>query len=268
MKVLNVTKSIFLLICFLLISSAVLSEEAYAFRFFQQPNTWYGKIPANPELSPRSTTLIGGFNSYAWNLSVSPTINLYKADGTSVVKTVNMITEGSSNGTSATLYGWNKIPLRPTDVSFNNAERCTNPRTDQNNDDHKIVIISQDGTKIWDMHHAYTCDNGATWYASLVRMYRNSEDGVASTVTKDGFMACRLQQNGTYASDGYGAASTGKWPRIDDLLTYDEVANNTIDHALAFSFQWYNPGEGLYAPGGTYPSCNGSYKGGSGRWQE
>lgn len=199
-----------------------------------------------------------------WGLTITPTISLFKADGTSVVKTVNMITEGVSNGTYATEYGWNKIPLRPTDVSHNNADRCTNPRTDQNNNDHHIEIVSQDGTKIWDMYHAYTCDNGATWYASLVRMYHSSEDGVTSQYTSDGFMSCNLQPDGTYKSDGYGAASSGKWPRINDLLTYDEVANDSIDHALGFNWQWYNPGAGNWRPKGTYPACNeGGYGGGS-----
>jgi len=215
MKISKVFKFGSLVICFLVLFSTYVIEEAYAERFFKKHNTWYEKIPANPTLRANSANYVADIitnakrmygNSSGWSVPI------FHAAGDTPNTTVTIWNELPGQKDYIEAQGWNVVPIPDGALPAMNTERCAGQYTDGH-----MVVISADGLSSWDFLMASKC-NG-TWSARTVRKQDLTGDGI----------------NSPY--DYHGMLRMTSVPLLHGLITYDEVVNDgVIDHALAFAY--------------------------------
>ncbi len=234
MKVLDITKYSFLFICFLLIFSVLLSKELYAERFFKQHNTWYEKIPFNPKLLANSANyvddiLINGSQMYG-NLGYF-SVPIFHAAVDTPITTVYIRTQ--AEGSESYMHKdyieaqhWNDVPIPSNALPAGNAEGLAGGHYDGH-----LVIISFDNKYSWEFYKAQKRPDGS-WLANSVRKWDLSGPGINSPYDK------------------HSSQRAASVPLLHGLITYDEVAKGSIDHALAFCYH----GETIRTHWALYPT--------------
>jgi hypothetical protein len=179
------------------------THNALATRFFQQHSTWYEKIPDNPKVMENSSNYINFIKGVKSWLAISyrdysVPIWRARADDPRYNWTV---TNKSKAAQEAMINGrWNlDIPLP------------AGAKPASGNDAH-MVIISADRTKVWDF-------NGADIVSRTARFIKRYD------LTGDG-----IDQPYTYSS-----ARVAPVPLLHGLITYEEIQNGYIDHAVGFA---------------------------------
>lgn len=234
--------------------------------FFQKHSVFRQKIPAT------SPPINSGRSSAISSALVADSVGLFVAVGAYPVYVINETStpyeihyrNGVADDWAWDTYHWNEVLLNTTNLSDENTQECANHVYPYH--DNELIIRNANNTQEWDLTRISWCDdngiNGLSddvpkfdeWTA-VARMYRNSEDGVSSHNSSDGFMGCTWNSDYTVGtSDGLGSPATGKWSRLVGALTYEEVANNMIQHAISFTYIWRNTSPGYNPP---YPSCDG-----------
>lgn len=283
MKVKRDRKLNLLLIFILLIFSALLSEEAYADRFFKKHSTWYEPIPANATIHPESAKVIADFNQYAGSIFIQNTSRpVFVADDAAIAKPTKIIIVNkncdpeqgqpecsrlkylgySSQKAYILAQGWNVVPIPSNAITVDNDAICNGTMSYADN---QMLIYSKDMTTSWSMKGAVHCANGSWyankynggvggWFAAVSRKFTNTSDGVE---IKEGCLTNEWWPGKSGPSTQYdylSCASLAKKPWNHGMLTYDEVVNDTIDHALEF-VTW---GERYNANGywGIYPAVS------------
>lgn len=202
-----------------LLLMAMFPSFAWGKYWFQQKSTW--NTPAtNAAVNANSGNYVSdlNYNSGVMQLNVGAwTVPVYRATSSTPQVTVP-VTDTSFVGNYQVQQGWNIVPLDPSWLP----------------DNEWMTVISADGRWEWDFHSA-SKSNGS-WSTYQVRKWDLTADGV----------------NDPY--DGHGHMRQASGPLLQGLLTYDEVVNGTIDHALCFGYY----AEQLDDPG-VYPSEFGSY---------
>lgn len=203
---------IFLIPTILFAALFALAGDAKAERFFQKNSTWYEKIPANPKITPNSANyiadlLINGnwmelsFNNYG--------VPVYHA----LINTANVTVPVTHAYHKAYIMaqGWNVVPIPVGALPAGNAYSCAGAYVDGH-----MLVISYDSQYMWEFFEAEYCNGN--WSANIVRKWDLNGDGI----------------NSPY--DMHGGARYASTPLAHGLLTYNEIANNTIDHALSFCY--------------------------------
>lgn len=205
--------------CMVLLFCFLLPGGAAAERFFRQNSTWYEKIPANPQIMPNSDHYVNDILINNPRLSFSSSspddwsVPVYYATGNTPAVTVQLDKPSSFFcGSNSIGRGWNIVPIEPGWIPAGNASRCSGKYRDGH-----MTVVSHDKKYAWDFFNARICSDGI-WKAACVRRWDLSGDGVNSPYDLKGLVR---------------AASV---PLLHGLVTYNEVASNTIDHALAFCY--------------------------------
>jgi hypothetical protein len=224
----------FLLIILLLVLSP---SFAWGQNWFQNDSTW--DTPAtNATIDPNSDNYINdiGINSGSFYLNTGEwaTPVYYATSSTPFVKVSISSSTGCGAYVSSTTgpYGQTEyyVPLDPSWLPAGNQSSLQGQYRDG-----QMVVITADGKYEIDLANAVN-DNG-NWTAGCIRWWDLSTDGIQDPY------------------DGHGRCRQMTGPILQGLLTYDEVANGTIDHALQFTYY----GEEYGPDPGTYPSQYGSY---------
>jgi parallel beta-helix repeat protein len=208
-----------LTIVFTVVIALAYVSAVHAERYFNQDNTWYTKIPADPTLLANSSDYIADIlinranlysNEHGWSTSV------WTAGGGDPLVTVDT----GADTRCAQYWGTDgacKVPIPPAAVPPGEA-------------DGHMTVFTADGLYEWDLYRAVK-DGGGNWSATHVRRWDLSTDGI----------------NCPY--DGRTTVRACPSPHTHGLIMKSEIDAGLIDHAIQFSY-W---GEQLQAHWGLYP---------------
>jgi hypothetical protein len=181
--------------------------------FFDEPSTWYLKIPTDHPISPRSDEhiadiLINSPRMYAnyreWSVPI-----WYAEDDTPIVE---VEVRGTRYKQEAESRGWNQVPIPPDAMPAYNEGALSGKYHDGH-----MVVISHDGRYSWEFFRAIKHPDGR-WSTSNVRRWDLSGDGM----------------NDPY--DRLGDVRACATSLLQGLVTYDEVKEGRIEHALTFAY--------------------------------
>lgn len=212
--------------CSLVVLASAADESKITGRFFKQTSTWYTPIPANPLLMPESEKFIQKLveRTSAKSLAVSfrdYAVPIWKSRSDIKNTTVEVTSEISK------AQGWNVVPIPAEAVPAGNEASLSGSYRDGH-----MVVIGYDGMSVWDFYQAVKYPDGR-WKAKYLRKWDLAGEGI----------------NQPY--DGLGSAHVAPTPLIHGLITYSEIAEGEITHAIAFTMDSARAGSpGVYPAAG------------------
>lgn len=188
-------------------------KEIYAEQFFKTQNTWHEKVPSNPILNKDSANIVKDILLNSSTMYVNQgqdwSVPVCYASANTPITTVEV--KSTLHGDYIRSQGWDKVPIPQGCMPAGNSATCAG----QYRDGH-MVVISSDKKWSWEFFGASYC-NGK-WSTKTMRKWD-------------------LQGNGiNYPFDNRSSQRAASVPLLHGLLTYQEVSTDTIDHALAFSY--------------------------------
>jgi hypothetical protein len=210
--------------------------------FFHSPNSWYEKIPENPEVIPNSQNYINDLRYNSGSLVANYrdwAVPIFYAKENTPLTTVEITHTYQPVEDNIIAKGWNVVPIPPEAIPAGNEASLRGQFRDAH-----MTIISHDKKWEWDFYGAIKYPDG-TWKATVVRKWDLSGDGidVPHHVNDSGVRACNS-------------------PGSHGLITYEEVEKGRIDHAIAFAYG-YPTGSGIPA---VYPCSGMGYGYGTREW--
>jgi len=198
-------------------------------RFFS-PSTWYYPVPANPQIHPDSAKYVAFLKSVG-NISISNSewsVPIYYA--TSSDPLVNFTCTSTSTyvqqAVNANKYNLN-VPLPPGAKPAGAAAAATGQYRDQH-----MVIISPDQRQCWDFYFFRgSVDSRKT---DRVKRWDLTSPGIANGI------------NGEPHIQLGGNCRVSPCPLLQGLVTYDEVQQGQINHAIAYSVYSQGASPGVY----------------------
>lgn len=262
MKGSNFKKINLFIICFLLIFSAFITEKAWAEGFFQQHNTWYQTIPANPQVTTDSSQFLANVAAYDFGNLFAHTDHEYGHPIYFVNKKQAITTVTFGNGGQPVMQAyqqsmrWNHVPIPSNAIPAGNAAACVGEYRDG-----PLKIISTED-RCSDVAGNYTtkadCETaGGHWGLWEWDFFRATECSEGKWVTQQ-VRKWDLRSSGIiYPWDNHGGARAIKGGATLGVLTWNDMDNAVnhdipIRHAIAFTTRGVKDSTPIYSS--VYPA--------------
>lgn len=198
---------------FVCLATLCLASPAMATQWYQTHNTWYEKIPPNPQIRANSTNYVNDIliNSSVLSVNLSEwSVPIWTNSPSDPLVTVTVTTTNQTAQQAIQQGGWNILRI-PT---YARSAGMESP----NYRDRHMSVIGYDGLYVWDFF-GMRRDSAGNWTASSMRRWERSGVGFVSPY------------------DDKGTVRACPTSLLHGLVTYDEIVNKGyIDHALAFAY--------------------------------